>query len=856
MYSSNSAAAHANGYPYSSYEPSDSTIVSPLVTVELKKVAAHYPAIEKEGCPFKVVTGLRRRLPELSDSPKAHDGAEDGSQAHQVVHKVSVEPVTRRLKVGTSKLHRAAENVLYVRRFLKGGVSREERDLNELVGVEEAEKLIECPLRPAVRAYCDRLSSIPPTMLLAHCYTRYLGDLSGGQILRKAAKRHLGSDCPTRFYEFEEIGNCQAMKDRYKSAIDSCGIAADVADALVEESLCAYALNVQLFEEMDFINGYASRVQNSTRDHGLSSVWHLRAEASPSALKNIVSSSSAVGGMMPRDAGPSLVIPTTTAAARSPQAEVLDVVSAVREKEEAGQGVSTHDTRPVDDEDVEKPQTGPLHGLKAPISVVVMADEKTYSCKGPDTVEAEAEACKAQSALDLAMSYAMSTQLSSDSAAQLVAWRAEKDRLHEEKAEAERARAEKERFQSEAKARAKLLAVDFDEMLESHAAGQQAEGDSVALHWRKMIDVEAGASSSPLTPQGDDAKASSGPDSVVRTHTEATEPPYRSLSSELVERCRCGANTRRRLDEAGLLCVNCDGYVDSRYPPEAYLEVELSRTIDGPRTLVDKLSHSSVPSASPYRHRFSVLSLNKMTALVVCFDINRIDRLRRGLRDLDLRVAGIFDADGRPMASLPMLPPRRVGSSSGGGDYSSEESEAPPRHREGSRQRSQKGEGLSPAPPPPTTTEPPPPPQAEIMPKITQASQPAPPPPPPAAPVAGMWAMQAGPPPMMAPWGMPQATAVGYPPPAGGGWGAAAVDPQWLQHFQAVYQASGGHFDAQALQQQQQLAMQMMMSTQQQVPPPAGAAAVYGGSAYPFVQQQQQPPSKGGGGSLGQQPRR
>ncbi|KAF4715303.1 hypothetical protein FOZ63_020760, partial [Perkinsus olseni] len=115
-------------------------------------------------------------------------------------------------------------------------------------------------------------------------------------------------------------------------------------------------------------------------------------------------------------------------------AEVLDVVSAVREKEEAGQGVSTHDTRPADDdEDVEKPQTGPLHGLKAPISVVVMADEKTYSCKGlvteelMNTVEAEAEACKAQSALDLAMSYAMSTQLSSDSAAQLVAWRAEKD---------------------------------------------------------------------------------------------------------------------------------------------------------------------------------------------------------------------------------------------------------------------------------------------------------------------------------------------------------------------------------------------------------------------------------------------
>ncbi|EER15102.1 hypothetical protein Pmar_PMAR023428 [Perkinsus marinus ATCC 50983] len=142
------------------------------------------------------------------------------------------------------------------------------------------------------------------------------------------------------------------------------------------------------------------------------------------------------------------------------------------------------------------------------------------------------------------MSYAMDAQLSSASVAELVAWRAEKDRLHEERVKAERKRAEKERlarsvyndrvarwatldaqiaesfagvdvgafhrdaqlygecdwthvpliggeeameaqqavFDSEAKARADLLATDFDEVLESRA---HAEGDSVALNWRK-----------------------------------------------------------------------------------------------------------------------------------------------------------------------------------------------------------------------------------------------------------------------------------------------------------------------------------------------------------------------------------
>ncbi|EER03567.1 hypothetical protein Pmar_PMAR026242 [Perkinsus marinus ATCC 50983] len=90
--------------------------------------------------------------------------------------------------------------------------------------------------------------------------------------------------------------------------------------------------------------------------------------------------------------------------------------------------------------------------LRTPISVVITADEKTYNCneaiteKTMSTVEREAVASRAQNALDLAMSYAMDAQLSSASVAELVAWRAEKDRLHEERVKAERKRAEKERL--------------------------------------------------------------------------------------------------------------------------------------------------------------------------------------------------------------------------------------------------------------------------------------------------------------------------------------------------------------------------------------------------------------------------
>jgi heme oxygenase len=136
--------------------------------------------------------------------------------------------LSTQLREGTKKSHTMAENVGFVKCFLKGVV--EKTSYRKLVAnlyfvysamEEEMEKLRSHPvvskicfpelnrknaleqdlyfyygpnwrneiaLSPAGQAYVDRIREIAttePELLVAHSYTRYLGDLSGGQILKK-----------------------------------------------------------------------------------------------------------------------------------------------------------------------------------------------------------------------------------------------------------------------------------------------------------------------------------------------------------------------------------------------------------------------------------------------------------------------------------------------------------------------------------------------------------------------------------------------------------------------------------------------------------------------------------------------
>ena len=109
---------------------------------------------------------------------------------------------------------------------------------------------------PATEAYAARVRQCAeqwPGGYIAHHYTRYLGDLSGGQIIRDKAERTWGfarKGDGVRFYVFEGIGNPAAFKRSYRELLD--GIRADDLEKqrIVAECKRAFALNTAVFRAL------------------------------------------------------------------------------------------------------------------------------------------------------------------------------------------------------------------------------------------------------------------------------------------------------------------------------------------------------------------------------------------------------------------------------------------------------------------------------------------------------------------------------------------------------------------------------------------------------------------------------
>jgi heme oxygenase len=108
---------------------------------------------------------------------------------------------------------------------------------------------------PAAQAYANRLRHLArqePALLAAHAYVRYLGDLAGGQALRRVAQRAYGlaDDDGIRFYDFGPPAAVQAAGLRLRSALDALPLDDTDADALVAEAQWAFAQHARLFTEL------------------------------------------------------------------------------------------------------------------------------------------------------------------------------------------------------------------------------------------------------------------------------------------------------------------------------------------------------------------------------------------------------------------------------------------------------------------------------------------------------------------------------------------------------------------------------------------------------------------------------
>lgn len=207
--------------------------------------------------------------------------------------------LSTRLREGTMQSHTTAENTAFMKCFLKGIVEREPlrklfADLyfvysaletalqshvnHPIIGtlyfpeLNRTENLVrdlvfyygenwreEITASPAGCVYRDRIQTLAqtdPALLIAHAYTRYMGDLSGGQSLKNVIRGALSlpPDGGTDFYEFSQISTPEArrvFKERYRQTLDEFPVDADTIERIVAEANVAFTLNQDVMHELE-----------------------------------------------------------------------------------------------------------------------------------------------------------------------------------------------------------------------------------------------------------------------------------------------------------------------------------------------------------------------------------------------------------------------------------------------------------------------------------------------------------------------------------------------------------------------------------------------------------------------------
>ncbi len=204
--------------------------------------------------------------------------------------------LAEQLRVGTTKSHSMAENVSFVKSFLGGVVDKKsyrklvanlyfvyiaieeqmlanklhsalqliyfpelnrklslEQDLNYYYGHDWRQHII---ASDATQIYIRRIHEIglsQPELLIAHAYTRYMGDLSGGQILKKIAKNamQLQGNAGTAFYDFADITDTNKFKMVYRKKLNQITLSDNQVSEIVFEANIAFNLNMKIFKELN-----------------------------------------------------------------------------------------------------------------------------------------------------------------------------------------------------------------------------------------------------------------------------------------------------------------------------------------------------------------------------------------------------------------------------------------------------------------------------------------------------------------------------------------------------------------------------------------------------------------------------
>lgn len=138
--------------------------------------------------------------------------------------------------------------------FLDDALLREERLAQDLEFHLGAGWRTRIEMLPATARYVARLRAVArtwPVGFVAHHYLRYLGDLSGGQIIRTLMTRTYGYDTDgVRFYIFDAIEKPKRYKDAYRTKMDELDLSAAQKQQFIAEVEAAFLFNRDMFAEL------------------------------------------------------------------------------------------------------------------------------------------------------------------------------------------------------------------------------------------------------------------------------------------------------------------------------------------------------------------------------------------------------------------------------------------------------------------------------------------------------------------------------------------------------------------------------------------------------------------------------
>lgn len=125
-------------------------------------------------------------------------------------------------------------------------------DLLHLHGAQWAQEL---PVAAATQAYVARLQQLAagaPAALVAHVYTRSLGDLHGGQLLKRRVAQMLAleGNAGTAFYDFGPDAQVLALRQRLRDALARLPVTPAQEDEIVAEACWSFKQHQHLFSEL------------------------------------------------------------------------------------------------------------------------------------------------------------------------------------------------------------------------------------------------------------------------------------------------------------------------------------------------------------------------------------------------------------------------------------------------------------------------------------------------------------------------------------------------------------------------------------------------------------------------------